>query len=151
MTACNKPITFLRPSVRWPDVLSPDAVPCSRNENHPGMCSRIPDEGSLYASRITHLSIVFEDGEWFLDGRDEHNDYTEACWSYDTWDEAMADVPDFIRALTEDYNVTIEWRKRCRAMCAGGGYAFICTRWEHDAGHHTGRAIPLSHVITEVM
>jgi hypothetical protein len=112
------------------------------------MCSNIPDEPSQYATVISHILVIKEDGEWFLDGRDSENNYTEACWSYDTWAEAMADVPDFIRALTEDYGVTIEWRKRCTAMCAGGGYAFICTRWHHDAGHHHGRAVPLSHVVT---
>lgn len=141
---CEKPITFMRPSVRWPDVLMPDSVPCSRDADHPGMCSRIPDDQAGYAQRVTHILVVHEDGEWFIDGRDERGDYTEACWSYDTWAEAMANVPDFIRALTEDYGITIEWRKRCTAMCAGGGYAFICIGWEGHDGHHRGRALSLA-------
>lgn len=65
-----------------------------------------------YITVVSHLMITKEHGQWFLDGRDSYDDYTEACWSYDTWAEAMADVPDFIRALTEDYGLTIEWRSR---------------------------------------
>jgi len=65
-----------------------------------------------YALIVNHLLIVKEDNQWFLDGRNTNSDFTEACWSYDTWAEAMAAVPDFSRALTEDYGVTIEWRKR---------------------------------------
>jgi hypothetical protein len=141
---CGKPITFMKPSVRWPDVLVPDSVPCSRDGDHPGMCSTIPDSGAGYTRRVTHVHVFYEDDSWFLDGRDEHDNFTEACWSYDTWDEAMAQVPEFIRALTEDYSVTIDWRKRCTAMCAGGGYAFICKDWAGHDGHHRGRALSLA-------
>jgi len=36
--------------------------------------------------------------EWFLDGVEEMDGrYTEACWSYDTFAEALADLPEFWR------------------------------------------------------
>jgi len=101
-----------------------------------------------YATLIDHIYVYHDNGEWFIDGRDRHDNFTEACWSYDTWAQAMADVPDFIERLIRDYGVLIKWRKHCGAMCAGGGYAFFCTRWEHHAGHHKGKAIMLSHVVT---
>lgn len=49
----------------------------------------IPDE------QITRLRIVKEDGEWFLDGTDGRGNYSTTCWSYDTFEDAWADVADF--------------------------------------------------------
>lgn len=68
--------------------------------------------GDGYTTVVNYLLIVCDSGEWFLDGRNANGDFTEACWSYDTWAEAMADVPEFARALTEDYGLTVEWRTR---------------------------------------
>ena len=65
-----------------------------------------------YITVVNYIRVLGEDGQWFIDGRDEYGDYTEACWTYDTWAEAIADVPEFIRALTEEYGLTIEWRGR---------------------------------------
>ena len=49
----------------------------------------IPDE------QITRLRIVKEDGEWFLDGTDGRGNYSTMCWSYDTFEDAWADVAEF--------------------------------------------------------
>lgn len=83
-----------------------------------------------YAERITHIRVFKEDDQWSLDGRDESDNYTGACWSYDTWDRAIAAVPDFIIALSEDYGVTIEWRHETAAMMhalikADGSHAVV--------------------------
>jgi hypothetical protein len=41
---------------------------------------------------------IVEQREWFLDGVEEMDGrYTEACWSYDTFAEALADLPEFWR------------------------------------------------------
>jgi hypothetical protein len=132
---------------RYNPVVVQRVIKFDEGEWMPVRTREVPEFG--YATTITHLLIVHESGQWFLDGRNEYDEYTEACWTYDSWDEAKADIPDFIRALTNDYGVTIKWRKKCNAMCAGGGYAFICTQWAYHNGHHKGRAISLlSHVVT---
>lgn len=33
--------------------------------------------------------------EWFIDGVDAEGHYTEACWSFDTEEEAAAAIPEF--------------------------------------------------------
>jgi len=36
-------------------------------------------------------------GEWFIDAVDAEGNYTEACWSFDTEDEARDAIPEFCR------------------------------------------------------
>lgn len=62
-----------------------------------------------YTTEPTHLRLCFEAGEWLIDGRDDDGRYTEPCWSYDTRDEALADLADFVEKATQS---GIVWRWR---------------------------------------
>ena len=49
-----------------------------------------------YADVTTHYRIWKDDGEWFLDAVDDSSGrYSEMCWSYDSWQEAIDDLPTF--------------------------------------------------------
>lgn len=55
----------------------------------------------------THLRIFKDDDEWFIDGADDQGRYTGVCWSYDTFDEAVANLSDFFAM-----NDTLTWSFR---------------------------------------
>lgn len=52
-----------------------------------------------YCDIVTKLRIYSEDGEWFLDGRDDENRYTPSCWSFDTFQDAVDSISDFIKFI----------------------------------------------------
>ena len=65
-----------------------------------------------YDQPITHLKIFFEDDGWAVDGRCADPDlYTEEVWKFDTFEEVVANLPDFVERLKESGH-TFEWRKR---------------------------------------
>ena len=49
----------------------------------------VPDE------HITHIRLYKDHGEWFLDGVDDAGNYSSCCWSYDTFEDAVSDLPSF--------------------------------------------------------
>lgn len=64
-----------------------------------------------YTTRPTHLRMWCDDGEWFIDGLDEDGRFTEMCWSFDTFAEALASLPEFPLFAAMD-KVTWDWRKQ---------------------------------------
>lgn len=44
---------------------------------------------------ITHLRLRKEYDEWALDGADDEGNYSGSCWTYETFEEAVADLDDF--------------------------------------------------------
>ena len=57
-----------------------------------------------YTTKPTHLRIFsdaayrddgFLEVEWFIDGRDDNGKYTEMCWSYDSFEEAVSALSEF--------------------------------------------------------
>lgn len=68
-----------------------------------------------YTTRPTHVRLYSEsypDGnvEWFIDGADDDGNYTEACWSYDSYGEAVANLADFVEVQTTHAGVVWDWR-----------------------------------------
>lgn len=61
--------------------------------------------GYYFTDKVTHLRVHTDGSEWFIDGADDSGDYTEACWSYDSFAGAVAALPEFYAALS-DYGVT---------------------------------------------
>lgn len=49
---------------------------------------------AAHSSSVRHGVRLYR---WDLDGVDPDGRYTEACWSFDSWQEALAAVPDFWR------------------------------------------------------
>ena len=51
----------------------------------------------------THYRIyyaVWEYGdEWHLDAADNFGRYSDECWTFETWDEALAALPEFREAV----------------------------------------------------
>lgn len=56
-----------------------------------------------YTSTPTHIRVFEDAGEWFVDGADNDLRYTEACWSYDTFDEALAAIPEFVAEASSEW------------------------------------------------
>lgn len=60
-----------------------------------------------YTGTPTVLRVYEENGEWFIDGIDTATGkYTDACWSYYSEAEALANVMDFIGF---DKHYLFEW------------------------------------------
>jgi hypothetical protein len=86
----------------------------------------LPTDHDGYTTEPTHLRVFGEfsmtpDGathaEWFIDGADDDGNYTESYWSYDTFAEAIADLPDFVEKNATS-GVTFVWRS-ARTMKEG--------------------------------
>jgi hypothetical protein len=62
----------------------------------------MPDEDEdAYTIEPTHVRVFNEDSEqWTIDGADNDLNYTESCWSYDTFAEAVAAIPEFVEHAT---------------------------------------------------
>jgi hypothetical protein len=64
-----------------------------------------------YTDEPTYVRIFTDGMEWFIDGVDNEGNYTESCWSFDSHEEAAANVEDFVKIATEDWGVTWKWRQ----------------------------------------
>lgn len=72
---------------------------------------------SFYTKEPTHLRI-FSDSrvndnpsrEWFVDGANDVGNYTEMCWSYDSFEDAVNDLADFVNTSTTAGGVAWKWR-----------------------------------------
>lgn len=67
-----------------------------------------------YATRVTHLRIftdAFENTEWMLDGADDKGNYTESCWTFDSFEAAVEAMPAFVGNQPSN-GVTFEWRNQ---------------------------------------
>jgi hypothetical protein len=67
--------------------------------------SNIEDDG--YTSEPTHIRLTGDCGEWTIDGVDNDLRYTEPVWTFDTFDEAVAAIPEFVKDTAE--RVTWKW------------------------------------------
>ena len=45
---------------------------------------------------VTRVRVFWEDTQWSVDGVDDQGGYTEACWSFDSINEAKDAVADFV-------------------------------------------------------
>lgn len=64
-----------------------------------------------YTDEPTHIRIFSDGREWFVDGADDEGNYTEQCWSYASFDEAGADVENFIKNTATYSHVAWKWRQ----------------------------------------
>ena len=67
-------------------------------------------EDDEYTSVVTRLRIFDEGDGWALDGADDVGRYTEAIWKYDSHEEAVAAMPEFVDWL-EETQIKLRWRK----------------------------------------
>ena len=67
-------------------------------------------EDDEYTSVVTRLRIFDEGDGWALDGADDVGRYTEAVWKYDSHEEAVAAMPEFVDWL-EETQIKLRWRK----------------------------------------
>lgn len=63
-----------------------------------------------YTTTPTHLRIFSDGAEWFLDAVDDQGRFTEACWSYDSFQDAVNDLASFVELQTTYAGVTFQWR-----------------------------------------
>lgn len=62
-----------------------------------------------YTSTPTHIRCYEENGEWFVDAVDIRTaEFTDPCWSYDTQDEALRNVAEFV-SYAEFYLFAFDW------------------------------------------
>lgn len=61
-----------------------------------------------YTTHPTHVRIFEDAGEWFLDGADDELNYTEACWSFDSFKGAVEAVEEFVASVAA--TPRHEWR-----------------------------------------
>ena len=87
-------------------------VPAPEPGKHDGYTTE-PTRVRLWADRNGDGVVI----EWGIDGADDDGNYTEGCWTYDTRDEALAAIPEFIAAATFD-GVSWHWRARRPALVA---------------------------------
>lgn len=74
----------------------------------------------LYTTTPTHVQVFAEvfrgdDGrvvavEWYVHGMDDSGHYTEACWSYDSFGEAISALPTFVETQKWHAGVRFAWR-----------------------------------------
>lgn len=72
---------------------------------------KAPEGATLagYTLEPTHIRIYQEDEQWLIDGATEDcSMYTESVWSYDTFAEAVAEIPSFVTETTID-GVKWQW------------------------------------------
>ena len=67
-------------------------------------------EDDEYTSVVTRLRVFDEGDGWALDGADDVGRYTEAIWKYDSHEEAVAAMPEFVDWL-EETQIKLRWRK----------------------------------------
>lgn len=65
---------------------------------------RLNQGGYDYTDAPTRYRIIREDygddeRQWMLDGIDDERNYTEAVWFCETWEDAMAAVPEFAKVV----------------------------------------------------
>ena len=71
---------------------------------------------SDYTTRPTHVRLYSDthstddNVEWLIDGADDDGNYTEACWSYDSYGEAVANLADFVEVQATHAGVVWDWR-----------------------------------------
>ena len=112
------------------------------------------DLGDDYTDTVTHLRIFDEGDGWALDGADDYGHYTPTVWKYDTHAYAVAAMPEFVQALTEE-GYKINWRegpKRAEVRPTRPGeedHCYTCervTRWEGEfctgCGRQWGYSLP---------
>jgi hypothetical protein len=68
-----------------------------------------PYSGDGYTIRPTHLRVFTDGREWFIDGSDGDG-FTESCWSYDSFHEALAALPKFVQHNEAHNGVRFDWR-----------------------------------------
>jgi hypothetical protein len=66
-----------------------------------------PDGDAGYTSTPTHVRLSGDQPEWSIDGVDNDLNYTEAVWTFEKFDDAVAAIPAFVKETTED---GIEWQ-----------------------------------------
>lgn len=54
-----------------------------------------------YTDEPTHVRIFSDGNEYFVDGADDEGNYTEMCWSFDSFAEAIEEMADFVKLSTE--------------------------------------------------
>lgn len=63
-----------------------------------------------YTENVTNIRIHDEGDGWAIDGANHQTDeYTEKVWKYNTPEEALAAVEEFVKDLIED-EVTVQVR-----------------------------------------
>lgn len=62
-----------------------------------------------YTTRPTHLRVFSDGGEWFVDGAADEG-YTESCWSFDSFEEALTALPEFVQNNEAHNGVKFDWR-----------------------------------------
>lgn len=62
-----------------------------------------------YTTTVRNLRIWSDGVEWFLDGSDGAGKYTESCWSFDSFTEAVAAMPGFVENQPTN-GVVFDWR-----------------------------------------
>ncbi len=62
-----------------------------------------------YTTVVTNLRIFSDGNEWMLDGSDGAGRYTESCWTFDSFEAAVAAMPEFV-ANQPANGVVFQWR-----------------------------------------
>lgn len=63
-----------------------------------------------YTENVTNIRIHDEGDGWAIDGaNNQTNEYTEKVWKYNTPEEALAVVEEFVKDLIED-GITVQVR-----------------------------------------
>ena len=74
------------------------------------MSTKEPENDDFYTDTPTHVRIWTDGVEWYVDAADDGGKFTVACFSYDSFDAALADMKFFIECVS-DSGVTFLWNK----------------------------------------
>lgn len=68
--------------------------------------------GGKYIEHPTHVRVFQDENttkDWCIDGVNGSGQFTEECWRFTTWQEAMDAVPEFVKAQ-RNVGVIFHWR-----------------------------------------